>query len=338
MNFENTETVKSILSQPQQIVIIPHKNPDGDAMGSCLGLYGFLKGIGQKANVIAPNDYPKFLKWLPENDCVVNFEKENREALELLEEATVIFTLDFNDFSRTGQMEPILEAKEADFIMIDHHQQPNDYARVTYSDVSMSSTCEMVYNFIVALGGNDKITKEIATCLYTGIMTDTGSFKFRSTSSTTHRVVADLIDRGAENMKIHQQVYDTNSPSRLHLLGVALSNMTILSDYRTAYITLSQEELDKHNFKKGDTEGFVNYGLTLEGVNFAVIFIENKDEGIIKISFRSVGDFSVNEFARKHFNGGGHDNAAGGRSEQSMEQTLEHFISILETYKNVLNP
>ncbi|WP_222984618.1 DHH family phosphoesterase [Flagellimonas meishanensis] len=338
MNLADITAVKSILSLPQKIVIVPHKNPDGDAMGSCLALYAFLKGMGQTVHVVAPNDYPKFLKWLPGNEHVLNFERENNEALAALQEATVIFTLDFNDLSRCGQMEPILKASNADFIMIDHHQQPGDYALVAYSDVCMSSTCEMVYNFIEYLDGLDSLDKDIATNIYAGIMTDTGSFKYRSTSSRTHRVVADLIDRGADNMDIHRQVFDTNSPSRLHLLGVALSNMVILSEYCTAYITLTQEELDQYDFKKGDTEGFVNYGLTLEGIIFAVIFIENREEGIIKISFRSVGDFSVNEFAREHFNGGGHDNAAGGRSEDSMEVTIDRFTTILKNYKSKLNP
>lgn len=338
MNLEDIATVKSILSQPQKIVIIPHKNPDGDAIGSCLGLYCFLESFNHEVAVIAPNDYPRFLKWMPKNEVVLNFEKENTQSKKWLEEATVVFTLDFNDLSRTGQLEAILKEKEADFIMIDHHQQPKDYAKVTYSDVNMSSTCEMVYNFIEYLGGLDKIDADIATNLYTGIMTDTGSFKYRSTSSRTHKVVANLIECGADNMEIHRQVFDTNSPSRLHLLGVALSNMVILQEYRTAYITLTQEELDSNNFKKGDTEGFVNYGLTLEGIIFAVIFIENKEEGIIKISFRSVGDFSVNEFARKHFNGGGHDNAAGGRSDENMDATIENFNTILKSYKSQLNP
>ncbi|MEE1962830.1 bifunctional oligoribonuclease/PAP phosphatase NrnA [Allomuricauda taeanensis] len=338
MNSADITTIKSILSQPQKIVIVPHKNPDGDAMGSCLALYGFLKGMGHTAHVIAPNDYPKFLKWMPCNEMVINYEWETQRAQRLLDESSLIFTLDFNDLSRVGQMESALREAKADFIMIDHHQQPSDYAKVTYSDVSMSSTCEMVYNFIDFLGGAEQVTKEIATNLYTGIMTDTGSFKYRSTSSRTHRVVAELIDRGAENMEIHRQVFDTNSPSRLHLLGVALSNMVILPEYRTAYITLTQNELDAHDFKKGDTEGFVNYGLTLDDIVFALIFIENREEGIIKISLRSVGDFSVNEFARKHFQGGGHDNAAGGKSDLSMEETIDQFNTILKTYKSRLNP
>ena len=238
---------------------------------------------------------------MPGCDNILNYERENSQAKKILEEATVVFTLDFNDLSRTGQMETPLKEKKADFIMIDHHQQPNGYAKVTYSDVSMSSTCEMVYNFIEFLGALDSITPEIATNLYTGIMTDTGSFKYRTTSSRTHRVVADLMDKGASNMEIHQKVFDTNSPSRLHLLGAALRNMVILPELKTAYITLSQQELDQYDFKKGDTEGFVNYGLTLEDINFAAIFIENKEEGIIKISFRSIGDFSVNQFCPRAF-------------------------------------
>ncbi len=338
MNSEDIATVKSILSQAQKIVIVPHRNPDGDAIGSSLALQGYLKGLGQQVHIIAPNDHPRFLKWMPGNAGIINYEWETQRAQRLLDEASVIFTLDFNDLSRVGPMEESLKGAKADFIMVDHHQQPTDYARVCYSDTTMSSTCEMVYNFIEYLGGAQDIGKEIATNLYTGIMTDTGSFKYRSTTSRTHRVVAELIERGADNMEIHRQVFDTNSPARIQLLGTALSNLVILPEYRTAYITLKQEELDAHDYKKGDTEGFVNYGLNIENIVFALIFIENREEGIIKISLRSVGDFSVNEFAREHFGGGGHTNAAGGRSEQTMEGTVDRFKEILKTYKKELNP
>ncbi|MGD1946833.1 MAG: bifunctional oligoribonuclease/PAP phosphatase NrnA [Croceivirga sp.] len=336
MTIEQATELRDLIETSENIVIVPHKNPDGDAIGSSLGLYHFLKLLGKTAQVIVPNEYPKFLKWIPGHETVLNFEKQNSQTMAALGRADLIFTLDFNHFSRTGQLEKHLEQSDANFIMIDHHQQPGDYAQITYSDVMMSSTCEMVFNVIEALHKTSSITKEIATCLYTGIMTDTGSFKFSSTTSRTHRVVAELIDRGAENMQIHQRVFDTNSPSRLHLLGVALNNLKILKEYRTAYITLSQKELDQYQFSKGDTEGFVNYGLTLEDIIFAVIFIENKEEGIIKISFRSVGDFSVNEFARAHFNGGGHTNAAGGRSTISMEETVQKFNALLKDHKNQL--
>ena len=337
MNLEAINAVKKLLSQPQKIVIVPHKNPDGDAIGSTLALWHYLRDIGQEAIVVSPNDYPKFLKWMPGSSFILNFEKENTQAKNKIEEATLIFTLDFNHLGRIGQMESVLKDLSVPFIMIDHHQAPSDYAQIMYSDVLMSSTCEMVYNFIEYLGGADRITSEMADCLYTGIMTDTGSFKFMSTTSRTHRVVANLIDKGAQNTEIHHKVFDTNTAGRLHLLGRALGNMVILEPYRTAYITLSQEELDAHEFQKGDTEGFVNYGLTLEGIIFAVIFIENKEEGIIKISFRSIGDFSVNEFARRHFEGGGHNNAAGGKSERSLAETAIYFESLLEDYKNELN-
>jgi len=338
MNLEAIKAAKLLLSEPQKIVIVPHKNPDGDAIGSTLALWHYLKNQGQDATIVAPNDYPKFLKWMPGNEQILNFEKENTQAKNKIEKATVICTLDFNHLGRVGQMEKPLEASSATFIMIDHHQAPSDYAKIMYSDVSMSSTCEMVYNFIEFLGDTDKITKEMADCLYTGIMTDTGSFKFRSTTGRTHRIVAEFIDKGAQNTQIHHRVFDTNTPGRLHLLGCALKNMVILENYRTAYITLSQEELDAHEFQKGDTEGFVNYGLTLEGIIFAVIFIENKEEGIIKISFRSIGEFSVNEFARSHFEGGGHNNAAGGKSDTSLQETATYFESLLKNYEDQLNP
>ena len=336
MNSADIATVKTLLSKPQKIVIVPHKNPDGDAMGSSLGLSHFLTYLGHNTTIVAPNDYPKFLKWLPGNGSVLNYERENTQAKKALSAASLIFTLDFNHLSRTGQMEGPLSESDAVFIMIDHHQQPDSYAQVTFSNTDMSSTCEMVYNFIAALGGASKITPEIASCLYTGIMTDTGSFKYPSTTSKTHRIVANLMDQGASHTAIHQRVFDNNSPSRLHLLGTTLNNLKILSEYATAYTSLSQDELDRYGYKKGDTEGFVNYGLTLEGIKFAVIFIENKEEGIIKISFRSVGNFSVNEFARKHFNGGGHTNAAGGRSELKMEETTAKFETILADYKKQL--
>ncbi|RZS93252.1 DHH family phosphoesterase [Aquimarina brevivitae] len=337
MNEKEIQEVKELLSHKKKISITAHKNPDGDAIGSSLGLYHYLVKLGHEVSVIMPNDYPEFLKWVPGNTSVLNYEQEQAKADTILQEADIIFTLDYNHLSRTGDMETILSSVDAEFIMIDHHQQPDSYARFMYSDVSMSSTCQMIYHFIELLGDVDKIDAATATCIYLGIMTDTGSFRFRSTNSVTHQVVAQLIEKGADNSAIHEQVYDTNSVSRLQLKGVALTNLNVLDEYKTAYITMSQEELDRHSFKKGDTEGFVNIGLSIAGIVFAVIFIENKQEGIIKISFRSKGSFSVNEFAREHFEGGGHTNAAGGKSNLSLQDTVDKFISILPSYKNALN-
>ncbi|MDH7444272.1 DHH family phosphoesterase [Aquimarina sp. 2201CG14-23] len=337
MNTSEIKEIKALLSAPKNIVIIPHKNPDGDAIGSTLALHHYLSGFGHHTTVITPNDYPNFLKWIPGEDTIVKYDSNTELALSKIKEADIIFTLDFNHLSRTGNMEAILAATSTTFIMIDHHQQPDTYAKYMYSDVGMSSTCQMIYHFIEKLGDLDKINADIATCIYVGIMTDTGSFRFRSTTSTTHKVIADLIDRGADNTAIHENIYDANSYSRLQLQGVALRNLKVLPEYKTAYITLSQKELDDHNFKKGDTETFVNMGLSLEGIRFALIFIENKGEKIIKISLRSKGDFSVNEFSRNHFEGGGHHNAAGGKSNLSLDETVEKFISILPSYKNALN-
>ncbi|MEZ7495650.1 bifunctional oligoribonuclease/PAP phosphatase NrnA [Leeuwenhoekiella aequorea] len=329
--------LQDLLSTPKNIVIIPHKNPDGDAMGSTLGLLQYLNKKGHRATVVSPNDYPKFLKWLPFEDSVIKYDLQNQQALRLIKEADLIFTLDFNSLSRVGDMSVVLEKSSAQFVMIDHHQQPDDYAVVTYSDVTICATCQMVYHTIEMLGDKDLIDADIATCLYTGIMTDTGSFRFRSTSSLTHTVIASLIEKGADNAFIHEQIYDANSFSRMQLLGTALTNLKVLPEYRAAFITLSQDELDEHNYQKGDTEGFVNYGLSLDNIKIALIFIENKQEGIIKISLRSKGDFSVNEMSRSHFHGGGHTNAAGGKSDLSLEDTVAYFISILPQYKDALN-
>ncbi|WP_250434257.1 DHH family phosphoesterase [Hanstruepera flava] len=337
MTEQAIQEVKVLLQSPKQIVIVPHKNPDGDAMGSTLGLYHFLRKFNHETTVIAPNDYPEFLKWLPNEDTVLKYDSQSDVCNKLIEDADIIFTLDFNALNRAGDMEFSLQESRAIKIMIDHHQQPDDYAQYMYSDVAMSSTCEMVYNFFEMLGYTSKIDVNIASCLYTGIMTDTGSFRFPSTTSQTHRIAAALIDYGANHAEIHNAIYDTISYDRLQLLGCALTNLKVIPEFKTAYITLSQEELNKYNFKKGDTEGFVNYGLSLNNIIFAAIFIEDQQQNIIKISLRSKGDFSVNEFARAHFDGGGHTNAAGGRSELDLQNTVEKFISILPNYNNALN-
>ncbi|MBC8753755.1 bifunctional oligoribonuclease/PAP phosphatase NrnA [Kordia sp. YSTF-M3] len=337
MNEAEIQGIQTLLKTLKNIVIIPHKNPDGDAVGSTLALWHYLKNKEHNAVIVAPNDYPNFLKWMPGESEIVKFDSQREQAEALLENANVIFTLDFNDLSRIGDMEHSVAASEATFIMIDHHQQPSDYAKFMYSDTSMSSTCEMVYNFIAFLGDEDSITAEMASCMYTGIMTDTGSFRFKATTSTTHRIIANLIDKGAENAAIHNAIYDTNSLSRLQLMGCALKNLVVLEEYNTVYITISKEELQRYDFKKGDTEGLVNYGLSLKGIKFAAIFIENLQEPYVKMSLRSKGDFSVNEFARAHFNGGGHTNAAGGRSDDSMEDTIAKFTKLLSQYKSALN-
>jgi len=337
MNKADILDLKKILSNPKKVVIVPHKNPDGDAMGSTLGLCNYLKKLGHSAMVIAPNDYPEFLKWIPGTKDVLIHEENTSVAEAHISQADLIFTLDFNALHRCGAMETPIENSAAIKVMIDHHQQPDDYATYVYSDVSICSTCEMVYHFIEMMDDLEHIDVAIGEALYTGIMTDTASFRFSLTTSTTHRVIAHLIDVGVEKTHIHNAVYDTNSFGRLQLMGCALNNLKFLEAFKTAYISLNNKELDSHDFQKGDTEGLVNYGLSLKGAKFAVIFIEHKQEGIIKISFRSKGDFDVNTFARTHFNGGGHKNASGGRSNLNLEDTIAKFISILSEYKSELN-
>jgi phosphoesterase RecJ-like protein len=333
MKIQDIQSIQALLATPKKIAIIPHRSPDGDAMGSTLGLYHFLLKYNHQPIVIAPNEFPDFLSWLPGSETVQIFEKNKESCTKILEEAEIIFTLDFNALHRVGEMEKVLEKLKAPFIMIDHHQKPDDYAAYMYSDTSFGSTCEMLYNFIDFLGEKQAIDQTIGTCIYTGILTDSGSFKFPGTTGNTHRIVADLIDIGVQNTTIPTLLFENSSYNRLQLLGRALQNMKVIPEFKTSYITLTQEELNSFQYVKGDTEGIVNYGLSIKGIHFTAIFIENKDENIIKISFRSQGGFDVNQFARDHFNGGGHRNAAGGKSTVSMAETIHKFEDLVTKIK-----
>ena len=329
--MEFIPALKELLNTPKRAVIIPHKNPDADALGSALALTHFLRKKGHTVTVISPNDYPEFLCWLPGQTAILKFSEQQQKCQQHLQKAEVIFTLDFNDLSRIEEMEASVSDVAATFVMIDHHEEPKDYAALTYSDTKMSSTCEMVFNVLNALD-NSAIDSDMAVCLYTGIMTDTGSFRFPTTSAATHKVIASLIEKGAKNSQIHEKIYDTFSFSRIQLLGKVLSNITKVDGLPAVFMTLNQKDLDQFDFKKGDTEGFVNYGLSIEGIQLAVIMIQNKSEGKIKMSFRSKGRFSVNEFARTFFEGGGHHNAAGGKSLVSMDATVAKFLEAVKSW------
>jgi len=338
MKTNDISQVKQWLAEPKKIAIVSHRNPDGDAYGSSLALLHLLNQMEHEVTIVSPNDCPDFLKWLPGQEDIVVFDQDQARAEQIIQDAALIFTLDFNALHRVGdQMEKVLNAFKGVFIMIDHHEQPDAYADVMWSDPSVSSTCELLYHFMEEIGEVGRVDTDIATCLYTGIVTDTGSFKYAATDAKTHRIVASLLEHEIDHARIHNRLFDSNSVHRLQLLGKALQNLTALPAFHTAYISLSQADLNAFNYKKGDTEGFVNYALSLADVVFAVIFIEDQKQGIIKMSLRSKGVFSVNEFARKHFNGGGHNNAAGGRSEASMAATITKFKHLLPTYKNELN-
>ena len=333
----NIRDLKTQLQDSQKIIVIPHKNPDGDAIGSCVAINELLKSLGHKSSIISPNNFPDFLKWMDNEDEIKIYENNPEVFNNEILNSDIIFTLDFNSLSRIGLMGEIVKESKALKIMIDHHQNPENYAKYTYSDVNMSSTCEMVYHFITELSLKNEINSKIASALYTGIMTDTGSFKFPLTTDITHKVVSELIKKGANGNEINNLVYDNNSYDKSLLLSHTLSNMIVEKKYKTAYMYLTQQSLNKYNFKKGDTEGFVNYGLSIKGVKFAAIFIENEADQIIKISLRSKGNFNVNEFSRDNFNGGGHINAAGGYSKENLEDTVSKFKNLLSQYKTKLS-
>ena len=333
MQKDPFQKFKALLKKSNNIVIVTHYNPDGDAMGSSLALYNYLIKVEKNVTVITPNDYPEFLQWLPGNKKVVEFHKNQKKVAGLIAKSDLIFTLDFNNYSRLEGLGDLLKNSEAKKIIIDHHQQPDNYATLYYHDVKACSTCELVYEFIVGLGGKKLIDKGIASCLYTGIMTDTGSFRFDSVTPTTHHILAHLLETGIVPSDIHSAIYDTYSESRVKLLGYCLTEkMVVIPEMQTAYMALSEKELQRFNNQKGDTEGIVNYPFSIKGITFCAFFTEG--EGKIKISFRSKGKFDVNQFARKHFNGGGHINAAGGRGNvNNLQQTVDEFLALLPVYK-----
>lgn len=316
--------INTLLTPENKIVILTHYNPDGDAIGSSLGLKHYLKTKGIHAEVIVPNDFPKFLKWMPESKKVIIAEYKRKLASDMIAGADVIFCLDFNSPSRIGLLGDWLVKAQGKKILIDHHQQPEQFDFV-YSDTVIPATSQMIYHFIEAMEDEKLVNLDIAECLYTGIMTDTGGFRFRSTSAATHRIIANLIEKGADPAMITSNTWDTNTVSRLHLLALVLGRIEVVNEGRVAILSLTRNELKEFGFQKGDTEGFVNYGLSIAGVKMSAFFMEDLYEDFVKISFRSKDDVDVNQFSRKYFNGGGHINAAGGKSLDSLSGTIEIF-------------
>ncbi len=332
-NIHELSEIKKILNPQNKIVIITHYNPDGDAIGSSLGLKHYLNTKGVDAEVVVPNDFPKFLKWMPDAKKITIADYKQKKASDLIKNADIIFILDFNTPSRSGNfISSLIEKSKGKKILIDHHQQPDTFDFV-YSDTTIPATCQMIYHFIEAMEETHFINENTAKCLYTGIMTDTGGFRYRSTSATTHRITANLIEKGAEPSEISSNTWDTNSISRIHLLSLILSRLEVINDGKTAILYLKRDELKKYGFEKGDTEGFVNYGLSILGVEVSAFFIEDLYEEFIKISFRSKKNIDVNNFSRKYFNGGGHINASGGKSLDDMETTISKFKNLASELK-----
>ncbi len=328
---------KEFLSIPRQVVIVTHHKPDADALGSSLGLSGFLKKGGHHVSVITPSDYPSFLNWMPGNDEVIVSQEANKEEISrLIGNAALIFCLDFSALGRINHLGELINKAGAKKVLIDHHLEPEHFADFEKWDVKAASTAGLVYELINELGEREKIDAQIADCLYAGLMTDTGGFRHNNTRREEFLIAADLVSLGANPTRVSKLIYDTNSLERLRLTGYVLSEkLIVLPELRTAYMTLTQDELKKFGSQTGDTEGLVNYGLSIEGIRLSVMFHERKDE--VKLSFRSLGNFSVNDFARKHFDGGGHKNASGGTSTLPLEDTVVKFLSVLPAYKESLH-
>jgi phosphoesterase RecJ-like protein len=328
--------IKELLSQPRKIVITTHHKPDGDAMGSSLGLYNYLIQQGHHAKVITPTDYPDFLAWMPGNGDVMIYTEHTDEAAALVAAAEMIFCLDFNTLSRINELGELVRASTAVKIMIDHHLDPEDFDNYRHWDINACASAQLVYDFIVnQLNNKALVNKDVATCLYTGIMTDSASFRLPNTTSGVHRIAADLIDAGAVNWHIHELVYSNSSESRLRFLGYCLSEkLEVLYEFNTAIISVNKQELEEYDVITGDTEGIVNYALSITGIRLAAFIVERTDK--VKLSLRSRGEFPANDICKRYFNGGGHRNAAGGTSTDSLEEVIKQFKLILPEYKKLL--
>ncbi len=322
-----------ILEETKKIVITTHPNPDADALGSSLGLYLFLIQRGHEVHVISPTEYPDFLQWMPGNEkVIVMSESTCDEVRSKMMDSDVIFCLDFSMLNRLKEMEEMIRSSNAVKVIIDHHRDPEDFADYQLWDTNAAATGELLFDFILLLNGRDEITPDIANCIYAGIMTDTGSFRHPSTTAKVHRIVAELIDLGADIDLVNREIYDTNSINRLRFIGFALSQrLYIREDQQIAYFVISAEDFERFGLKTGDTEGLVNYALSIKGIVMATIIIEKEDE--VRLSFRSIGDYAVNLFANQHFEGGGHKNASGGVSNMSLNETVEKFESLIPHFK-----
>lgn len=318
----------SLLQSPKRIFITTHHKPDGDAIGSMLGLYHYLVKKGHKVTAVSPSELPDFLMWMPGVEHLYNYEAGSKVCDEALAQSELIFCVDFNDFSRTKHMTQQLEKAHQPKVLIDHHLLPKDTWTYGMSIPEKSSTCEMVYDFINLAGDNQLIDPTMAACLYTGVLTDTGSFRFNATTASTHRMCADLKDKGLEHSIIHEHIHDSWSLRRMQFLGyILLERMEVFHRFNTGLIALSRQDLKLFDVTTGDTEGLVNYPLSISGIRFSTLITERADE--VKLSFRSKGDFDVSSFAREHFSGGGHFNASGGRSNLSFSETVARFKEIL---------
>jgi phosphoesterase RecJ-like protein len=334
--MQDLSELGQLLANPKKIIITTHQKPDADALGSSLAWCRYLMKKGHTATVITPTDYPQFLEWMQGNDDVIVFsDKTERQCEQLIKEADVICCLDFNALSRIGKLGELVKEASAKKVLIDHHLAPENFADLNFSDTKAAATAVLIYDLIVGLGDKSFLDIYIAECIYAGIMTDTGSFRHSATDRRVHLIIADLMLFNLDNARIHRLIFDTSTEERLRFLGYALSErLYVLNEFYTAFFTISAKDLERFHSQTGDTEGLVNYALSMEGIVLAILLIEREDG--VKLSFRSKGEFSVSEFARRHFNGGGHRNAAGGISDVGFSETVKKLMDILPTYKEQL--
>jgi phosphoesterase RecJ-like protein len=329
------ELFNSIVEEAQKIVIVPHVNPDGDAIGAALGLWQALKNMKKHVNVVVPNDFPEFLQWINGSSKVLDFEKAKAKAQETFDSADTLIVVDFNDFERAEHMSETLLGFKGTKVMIDHHPQPVAKCELLISYPEISSTCELIFRILTQAGKKQFIDVNSAEAIFTGMMTDTGNFSYNANTPDTYHIIGELLEKGIDKDKVHANVYHTFSENRWRLIGHSLKDkMVILPEYNTGYISLSADELAKFDFQPGDTEGLVNYPLMVKDIVFSVLFTEKDD--LVKLSLRSKGEFSSNQFAREHFNGGGHNNAAGGKTTLKIDEAVEKFRNLLPQYLSSL--
>ena len=326
------------IANAKKIAIVTHYNPDGDAIGSSLALYNFMENEGKIVNIITPNRFPDFLAWMPGGENIIKEQENGNLAEKVLKEADLLFIVDMNAPHRAGKvLESRIVQSKAYKILIDHHIHPEIDCDIMYSCTQTTSASELVYKFLYKYLKYDKekLSLAIAQCLYVGIITDTGSLTYSCNYPETYAIIHQLIKKGVDGEEIHRLVYDNYSENRLRLLGLLLSQrMKVMSDKSTSYTYLTAEDLKENNYKPGDTEGFVNYGLSIRSINFTAFFSDRSNR--IHVSFRSKGSFDVNQFARKHFNGGGHRNAAAADYYGSLEDAIAHFEQVLNEYEGIL--
>ncbi|MCO6478282.1 MAG: bifunctional oligoribonuclease/PAP phosphatase NrnA [Phaeodactylibacter sp.] len=332
--MENIKELKALLSYPKDIVITTHRNPDGDAIGSSLGMYHFLNKLGHTVRMVSPSEYPDVFSWMQDIDNIIIYDIEPERSQEVIDRADLIFCLDFNALDRIDKVGELIDKARGARVMVDHHLYPEPFAEFMLSDTTASSTCELVFDLITGLGWKEHMDHLIGECLFTGILTDTGSFKY-STSAKLYRIVAELIEFGVDDYKLQDLIFNSMKEKHLRLLGHCLHNrMEILEEYQTGIITLTKEDYADFDIQRGDTEGIVNFLLKIKNVKVAAFITEQPT--IVKISLRSKGDFSVQEIAKRHFKGGGHKNASGGYSFQTLSATVRRFKKVLPFYKDQL--